>query len=230
TGGLDGGAAAQHRPRRGGAETHEDLGLDRPELLVEPRPARLDLVLPRALVDAPLAALLTFPLEVLDRVRDVDAPPLHAPHLERPAPDTSCRSHELTSRQVLLVARLLAHEHHARRVAAFAEHGLRGPLVEVAGGTRRGFPAQHGEGQPALLLLVEMPVPLRAVHDVKNRQEACHLRRSSTKSVARILPLRASRRLSRRLHPALRTDQKVEAGSLRVTRIEETRLLRTYTA
>src|SRR5262245_6112557 len=211
TGRLDGGTAAQDCPRRGGAETHEHLGLDRPQLLVEPGPARLDLVLSRALVDAALAALLTFPLEVLHRIRDVDTPSLHARLLERLVEETARWPHEGTSRQVLLVARLLAHEHHARRLAALAEHGLRGPLVEVAGGARRGFPAQHGEGQPARLLFVEVPIPFRAAHDVKSRQGSCQIRPSA-------LPAGES------APPAIRSDQKAEAGSLPEIRIEETRL------
>src|SRR5499427_8812939 len=133
-GGFDRGPSTHHCSRRGGAEAHEHFGLDHPELLVEPWPARLDLVLAGLVVDSALAALLALPLEVLYCVRDVDAAPVEARPLERLVEEATGGPHEGTAREVFVVAGLLAHEDHACRCAPLAEHGLGGALVEIAGG------------------------------------------------------------------------------------------------
>ena len=86
-------------------------------------------------MNAPLAARL--PLEVLHDVGDVDRRPVDPRLDERAIEQTARRPDERTPRQILFVPRLLAHEHHARVTRAFAEHGLRPTLVELARGAAR---------------------------------------------------------------------------------------------
>src|SRR5256886_2673102 len=103
---------AEDRARRRRAEAHEHLGLDRRDLRLHPRAAGRELAEARRLVDAALAALDE--LEVLDRVRHVEALAAEAHLGQRPvehlARRTDERSEEHTSElqsQSNLVCRLL---------------------------------------------------------------------------------------------------------------------------
>src|SRR5688572_27072733 len=94
------------------------------------------LALRRRLVQAALAARL--PLEVLDRVGDVQVLALDARGLQRPVEQASGRPDERQALAVLLVARLLADQHDPGVGVAGAEHSLRrvGPeraIVALAG-------------------------------------------------------------------------------------------------
>ena len=114
--------AAEQRLGRGGAEQHQRLGPHDLQLLLEPRLAGVDLEALRGLVDAAAPALLE--LEVLDHVGQVGVLALDAGRLE-PAVELPARgAHERLARAVLLVARLLAHEHEPRGLPPLAEHGL----------------------------------------------------------------------------------------------------------
>ena len=90
----------------------------------QPLVAGIDLALRRGLVQPPLAAQL--PLEVLDRVGDVEVLAVDARRLERAVEEASGRPDEGQPLLVLLVARLLADQHHPRVRVAGAEHRLRG--------------------------------------------------------------------------------------------------------
>src|SRR2546421_9593770 len=70
-----------HRLRRGCAERHDDMRLDGLDLPLEPLVTGVDLALRRGLVQAALATQL--PLEVLDRIGDIEAVALDARGLER---------------------------------------------------------------------------------------------------------------------------------------------------
>jgi hypothetical protein len=118
------------------AEHDDHLRVDELELGVEPLLARHDLPPVRLVVEAALAACL--PLEVLDRVREIHVAPLDLRVGERLVEDASGRSDERVAGEVLAVAGLLAHQHHAGRRRAFPEHGLRRPTVEIAGFAVRG--------------------------------------------------------------------------------------------
>src|SRR6185369_10029109 len=91
---------------------------------------RCRLLLRRRLVDATLAAQLE--LEVLDRVGDVDLAARDAELLERAGEKLPGRTDEGTALQILLVARLLAHEHQPGAAAAFAADRLRRVLADRA--------------------------------------------------------------------------------------------------
>ena len=88
------------------------------------------------LVQAALAAQL--PLEVLHRVGDVEMLAIDAGRLERPVEELPGRADEGQALLVLLVARLLAHQHDARMRVARAEHRLGGvrPQRAVLAGAR----------------------------------------------------------------------------------------------
>ena len=62
---------AQQSLRRTGPKADENLRLHNFQLRIEPRTARFDFRMARLLVNAPLAALRSFPLEVLHNIRDV---------------------------------------------------------------------------------------------------------------------------------------------------------------
>ena len=135
-------AATARRWRRGRTSTsrlhHGQLGL-------EPRAAGRDLRPVRLLVDAALAARL--PLEVLDGVRDVDVDAVDPRRLERLVEQPARRADERLPGLVLLVAGLLAHEHHLGRPRPLSEHGLRPHLPEVAAPAGCGRLAEGAQGQ-----------------------------------------------------------------------------------
>ena len=108
-------------------------GFTRRNFALDPLVARIDLALRRGLVQAALAAQL--PLEVLDRVGDVEVLAIDPRRLERAVEQASRRPDERQSLLVLLVAGLLADQHHARVRVAGAEHRLGGvgPQRAVAG-------------------------------------------------------------------------------------------------
>src|ERR1043165_1386121 len=81
---------AEQRLRRGRSQTHERLRLHDRQLLVYPGTARVDLALPRLLVEAAFPA--RFPLEVLDDIRDVDRLPIDAGLLERAVEELAGRA------------------------------------------------------------------------------------------------------------------------------------------
>jgi hypothetical protein len=89
----------------------------------QPLMARVDLALRGSLVQAALPAQL--PLEVLDRVGDIDVLALDARRLERAVEEPPRRADKGQPFLVLLFAGLLAHQHHAGMRVARAEHGLR---------------------------------------------------------------------------------------------------------
>src|SRR6185295_6277915 len=135
--------AAGQRPRRGRAERHRDLRLEKTQLVLQPPVTGFDLVGVRLLVNAPLAARLEF--EVLHGIRDVDAGAVDAGLGERAVEHLPGRSDERLAGQILLVARLLADEHDPRVRRPLAEHGLGRVLVERAALAMLGRLAGRGE-------------------------------------------------------------------------------------
>ncbi len=84
--------------------------------------AHFDFAGVRALVQPPLAARLK--LEVLDRIRHVDARAVHAGLSESLVQDGSGRPHERMSREVLTVSRLFAYKHDLRVGRPLSKYGL----------------------------------------------------------------------------------------------------------
>jgi hypothetical protein len=94
-------------------------------------------------MNAPVAALLE--LEVLDDVGQIGLVARDAGGLEAAVELLAGRSDEGPAGPVLLVSRLLAHEHDSRALEAFAEDGLRGRAPEVAAATAGGRRTQRLE-------------------------------------------------------------------------------------
>jgi len=76
-----------------------------------------------------------FPLEVLDRIGDVDRVAIYSCLFHAFSEKPSCRSDKRFSRLVFLVSRLFADEHDRRVCGSFAEYGLRGSTEKVASAT-----------------------------------------------------------------------------------------------
>jgi hypothetical protein len=95
-------------------------------------------------VHAPLAA--RHPLEVLDRVGDVDLVARQPGRLHHLVEQPPGRTHEGPSGHVLLVARLLAHHHDARVHLSLAEDGLGRALMERTAATAVGGLAERCQG------------------------------------------------------------------------------------
>ena len=112
------------RLRRSGAEGEEGEWPDNVELGLEPGLAGLDLARTRGLVQAALAA--GPPLEVLDRVGQVDLAAVDLGTLQRLREDPSRRADEGLALDVLAIARLLADQHQPCLARALAEDRLRG--------------------------------------------------------------------------------------------------------
>ena len=81
---------------------------------------------------------------MLHGVRQIDPAAIDARLFQRRVEETSGRTDERLALEVLLVTGLLAHQHQARVLAAFAENGLGRALPQVAGPAR-------GRGLPQLL-------------------------------------------------------------------------------
>jgi len=76
---------------------------------------------------------------VLHGVGDVDVAALNAGRFEGLVENLAGRTDKGETRQILLVARLLADEHERGIGRTFAEHGLRRVLVEIAAGAAARF-------------------------------------------------------------------------------------------
>ena len=116
--------AAEEGLRGRGAEADDDLWFDERDLVLEPRHARADLSGVRCLVDSPFRARVTSPLEVFDRVGDVDVLARDSRGIEGSIEQLPGRADERVTGLVLHVARLLAYDHDACSARALAEHGL----------------------------------------------------------------------------------------------------------
>ena len=122
------------RPEQGArgcrAQRHQRLRANRVDFHVEPKAARDDFLVVRALVQAALA--LPPPFEVFDRVREVHAGHLDAGLAERAAQQLASRADKRLPLPVFHVARLLADEHERPVCGPRAEHGLRGVFPQRA--------------------------------------------------------------------------------------------------
>jgi len=134
---------AEQRLRGGGAEHDDDVGRDGLELAGEPRRAGFHLVARRLVVHAALAA--AGELEVLDDVGHVRVAARNPGGGEGVVEHAARRTDERPACEILRVAGLLADQHHARVLAALAEHRLGRVAIEGTSATRRDTGAHRGE-------------------------------------------------------------------------------------
>src|ERR1700730_2346020 len=84
-------------------------------------------------------------LEMFDRIGDVDFVAIDADFFQRPVEHLPGRSDEWLAGKVLLVAGLLADQHHLGSLRTFAELRLGGVFPEMTGAAMRGLLAQGFE-------------------------------------------------------------------------------------
>ena len=105
-------------------------GSDLGDLLLEPDAAGVYLAQAGLFVQTPLAAGL--PLEVFDGIGDVDGFAIESRLLDDAIEQAPGRSYEGVTPKVLLVARLLAHQHDRGVARSLSAHRLSGPLPQIA--------------------------------------------------------------------------------------------------
>src|SRR5690349_5992840 len=135
----------QQRLRRRSAQRHDHPRPQQTDLLFQPRVTRPDLARRWLLVQPPAGELHPHELEVLDGVGDVYPRAIDAGRLQSLVQQAPRRPHERMSLPILLVARLLAHQHDLGPFRSFAEDGLGGMLPEIAAATPRRRLAQSLE-------------------------------------------------------------------------------------
>lgn len=121
--------------RRGRSETEDRFWPHDGELGLEPREARFDFRGVWRSVQSPGGSCLACPLEVFDRVRDVDFIAIDAGGLERAIEQSARRTNEGMPGAVLGVAGLFADHEQNGVFRTFTEYGLRAELEEVASAT-----------------------------------------------------------------------------------------------
>ena len=130
---------AKDRLRRGRAQADENFRPNEAQFRLKPGPAGRDIARARFLVDAPFSARL--PLEMLDRVGDVNGVAIDFRVDERSIEQLAGRTNERLPVQIFLITRLLAEEHECGLLRAFAEDGLGRMFGERArGAAESSFP------------------------------------------------------------------------------------------
>src|SRR5438045_3338758 len=133
---------AQQSLRRTGAEADENLWLYYFQLRIEPRTARFDFRMTRLLMNAPLAALRSFPLEVLHHIGDVDLRAVDS-HLDENFVQKPPRgSDKRMSLPVFVIAGLLPHKHDQSLGRSFSEDRLSRVLPQITASTPGRCPLQ----------------------------------------------------------------------------------------
>jgi uncharacterized protein YecE (DUF72 family) len=138
-------ALAQERLGGDGSQADDQLRLDHFQLGKQPRPAGSLLARVGLLVQAPFPPRR--PLEVLDRVGQVDRFAIDAGLAERLVEQPAGRSHERPALAVFLVAGCLAYEDRPGRDEALAKDRLRAALVEIARLAAGSGAAQRPQGE-----------------------------------------------------------------------------------
>jgi len=117
------------------------------DLRLEPRPARGDLGGIGLLVDTPFPARL--PLEVLDRVGDVNVLSIDSGFGQTLVEEPTSRADERMPLEILAIARLLADQQEPGARPALPENGLGRALPERAGAAAGGSSAKRRQGSLA---------------------------------------------------------------------------------
>ena len=112
---------AQHGPRRTRSQRQHQLGLHQRAFCFQPPATRVDLLGCRGLVQSPLAALDKF--EMLHRIGDIGCATVNICQLQIGVKHLPCWPHERPPCPVLLITRLLAHDHQCGVARPLAHHG-----------------------------------------------------------------------------------------------------------
>src|SRR4029450_9477483 len=112
----------------------DDSRLQHSNFRLKPGIASANLARARLLVQ-PTAPLDDHELEMLDGVRDVDPASIDSGLFQTSIEQTSGWAYEGMSLPILLITRLLAHQHHFRSIRTFSEYRLGGVDPEIASPT-----------------------------------------------------------------------------------------------
>src|SRR5206468_2423378 len=120
---------------RTGAEADENLRLHNFQLRIEPGTARFDFRMTRLLMNAPLAALRSFPFEVLHHIRDVYLGAVDS-HLDENFVQKPPRgSDKRMPLPVFVIAGLLPHKHDQSLGRSFSKNRLSRVLPQITAST-----------------------------------------------------------------------------------------------
>jgi len=108
---------------------HDEFGPNDPLFRFQPRTARCDFARFRLLMNPPFPAGL--PFEVFHRVRDVNLRPINSSFLERAIHNFPSRTNERFARDIFVIARLFANQHHRCVLRPFAKNSLGRSLVQM---------------------------------------------------------------------------------------------------
>ena len=137
---------AKQSLRRTGTKADENLRLHNFQLRIQPGAARFNFRMARFLVNAPLAALRSFPLEMLHNIRDVYLGAVD-PHLDQNFVQKPPRGPDKRmSLPVFVIAGLLPHKHDQSLGRPLSKDGLSRVLPQIAASTLRPPPVAGSEG------------------------------------------------------------------------------------
>src|SRR4051812_46360885 len=103
-------SGTEDRLRRSRSKRYDQFRPNETQLCLQPWPTGCDLTRVRLFVDPPFPARL--PLEMFHRISDVNLFAVNAGFCQRPIHDLAGGPNERFARKILLIARLLADEHH----------------------------------------------------------------------------------------------------------------------
>src|SRR5260370_38398320 len=133
---------AENGLRRCRTHCHDEVGLNDPQFLFQPRTARCDFARVRLLMNPAFSAGL--PFEVLHSVRDVNLRPIDSSVRERAIHNFASRTYEWFARDIFVIARLLANQHHRYALGTFAKNRLGRSLVQMTSSARSSVFAHTG--------------------------------------------------------------------------------------
>src|SRR5580765_443091 len=134
---------AENGLRRSRTHCHDEVGLNDPQFRFQPRTARCDLARVRLLMNPAFATRL--PFEVFHSVRDVNLRPIDSSVLERAIHNFPSRTNEWFARDIFVIARLFANQHHRCALRTFAKDSLGRSFVQMTRSAMSRRLAHRGE-------------------------------------------------------------------------------------
>src|ERR1051325_7358886 len=125
-------SGAEHRLRCCGTHCQDEVGLTDPKFRFQPWTTRCDFTRIRLLMNSAFPSRL--PFEMFYGVGDINLRPIDSSFLERTVHDFASRTNKRLARDIFVVARLFADQHHRRTFGTVTEYGLGRSLVQMTCG------------------------------------------------------------------------------------------------
>ena len=122
---------------------HDEVGLNDPQFRFHPGTTRGDFARVRLLVNPAFAARL--PFEVFHHVRDINLRPIDSGVLERAIHNLPSRTYEWFARDIFVIARLFANQHHRCALRTFAKDSLGRSFVQMTSSAMSRCLAHRGQ-------------------------------------------------------------------------------------